>query len=99
MSYNLEVTTSKPTGTDWFIVAFPEEQTVVAEWQSSFPGLLEVSTTEIDANTLLTTMIFENETAYNTYAFERMSQPAWVSKNEYYTSIGATVVTEIIDRK
>jgi hypothetical protein len=64
MSYKVRVTTVKPANAAWFSDANPAGHAAWASWFKSLPGLLSVSKTKLNANSIIRNYVFRDEAAY-----------------------------------
>jgi hypothetical protein len=64
MSYRVQITAVKPAGSEWYSNANPTGHAAWQEWFRSLPGLVSVTKTKPNNNTVVRTYEFLDEAAY-----------------------------------
>jgi len=95
MSYTVNIRTTKPAGSQWFISVDPATVQKIRDWQNGAPGLVDFFITEVDENTIMSSMIWEQESDYEAYLLASEQNEWWNIRNSYNESIGVITAVEL----
>lgn len=98
MAYVIQVEVTKPDLTLWFIHSSVDALATVNAidtWNSTQPGFLS-SFVRMENTKLVSAFIFDTKANGDAWLAARETQPDWMARTAYYTSINATVVVTIL---
>jgi|LauGreDrversion4_2_1035121.scaffolds.fasta_scaffold00348_15 hypothetical protein len=97
MSYRVTATSVKPAGVQWFSDANPASIEAYSAWVATLPGVISVTKTTPNANTIVRTYVFENQAAYTAYASAHASNTNDQQRQAYNNSNGITTTFQFLD--
>lgn len=75
MSYRVQISSVKPTGSDWYSNSNPAGYEAWQNWFRTMPGVINVTKTKLNTNTIIRSYEFIDEAAYlNAKALSLTSQ-------------------------
>jgi hypothetical protein len=86
---------TKPSDSPWFITVDPATVQKIRDWQNTVPGLVDFFITEVDENTIISSMIWEQESDYEAYLLASEQNEWWNIRNSYNESIGVITCIEL----
>lgn len=94
MSYTINIRATKPDDSPWFIEVDPVTVQKIRDWQNTVPGLVDFFITEVDENTIISSMIWEQESDYEAYLLACEQNEWWNIRNSYNETIGVITTVE-----
>jgi hypothetical protein len=96
MSYTSTTTSVRPNGVLWFNRHDPINSMSLINWESIQPGFVSFNVVVQDANTLVSTLVFEDQASFDAMAAERATRADWIVRQEYclVNGITKTIVRE-----
>jgi hypothetical protein len=95
MSYTVNIRATKPSDSPWFIAVDPVTVQKIRDWQNTVPGLVDFFITEVDENTIISSMIWEQESDYESYLVACQQNEWWNIRNSYNETIGVITTVEL----
>ena len=97
MSYRVIATAVKPANVAWFSDANPASIEAYSSWVTTLPGVISVTKTTPNANTIVRTYVFENQAAYASYASAHDSNVNDQQRQAYNNRNGITTTFQFLD--
>jgi len=96
MSYTSTTTAVRPNGVLWFNRHDTVTSQSLINWEATQPGFVSFNVVIQDANTLVATLVFEDQASFDAMAAARATRADWLARQEYLlvTGITKTVVRE-----
>lgn len=96
MSYRVQITAVKPAGSDWYSNANPDGHMAWQSWFRGLPGVVNVTKTKPNNNTIVRTYEFLDEAAYLNVKALSLTSPANLERLGYNELHGIVSTTEIL---
>lgn len=96
MSYTVKVTSVKPSNSEWFSDVNPTAIESYKTWADTLPGIISVTKNMPDANTIIRTIVFENEAAHTNYVNAHSTNAEHKLRQDHNIANGITYVTQVI---
>jgi hypothetical protein len=97
MSYRVKTLSVKPANVQWFSDVNPASFESYKNWAASLPGVIDVTKTKPDANTIVRTYVFEDKVAYTAFAAAHSSNADDQLRQAYNNANGITNTLEFLD--
>lgn len=97
MSYRVEVTSVKPTDVEWFNAANPTSFESYKSWAATLPGLVGMTATRPDTNTIVRIYEFEDQAAYTAYTNAHTANADDQLRQAYNNQNGITIALRFLD--
>jgi hypothetical protein len=96
MSYTSTATAIRPAGVLWFNKFDSVTSMSEIAWVKAQPGFVSFTVTAPEKNTLISVLVFEDQTSFDTMAALRVNRADWIARQEYCftNNITKTVVRE-----
>jgi|LauGreDrversion4_2_1035121.scaffolds.fasta_scaffold55878_2 hypothetical protein len=96
MSYRVQITAVKPAGSQWFSEYNPDGHLAWQSWFKNLPGVVNVTKTKPNNNTIVRTYEFLDEAAYLNVKELSLTSPINLERVGYNELYGITSTTEIL---
>jgi hypothetical protein len=93
----VEATSVKPDDVEWFSDAYPEEFEAYLQWARTLSGVMFLTSSKPDKNTIIRTYIFEDREAAERYAEAHKTNPHAVLRQVYGDANGITATYNVLD--
>jgi hypothetical protein len=93
----VEVTSVKPDNVEWFSDVYPEEFEGYLKWVRTLDGVMFLTSSKPDKNTLVRTYIFEDQDAADRYAEAHKTNPYAVLRQVYSDANGIIITYNLLD--
>jgi hypothetical protein len=93
----VEITSIKPDNVEWFSDVYPEEYNQYLLWVKTLEGVMFLTASKPDKNTVIRTYIFESEEASVAYAHAHQTNYYATLRREYNAANGISSTRNFID--
>ena len=90
MSYTSTTTSVKPAGILWFNTYDNANSMSEINWVRAQPGFVSFKIVAKDENTLVSTLVFEDQASYDAMAAARLTRTDWIARQNYCSVSGIT---------
>lgn len=90
MSYTSTTTAVKPAGVLWFNRHDPVNSMSLINWEKAQPGYVSFNIVVQDENTIVSTLVFEDQASFDAMAAARATRADWIVRQEYGLVNGIT---------
>jgi hypothetical protein len=80
MSYTSTTTAVRPNGVLWFNKHDNATSQSLINWEAGQPGFVSFSVVVQDPNTLVSTLVFEDQASFETMITERATRADWLAR-------------------
>lgn len=94
MPYTSKVTATRPENTKWFNAAHPEMSKGEIDWTKSQPGFVSLTVETPAPNTLVSTLVFEDQASFEAMAALRAQRDDYKERKLYCALNGITRTVE-----
>lgn len=96
MSYTVRVTSVKPSNAQWFSDVNPTAIESYKTWALTLPGIISFTRNIPNANTVIRTIVFENEAAHTNYVNAHSTNAEHQLRKDHNSANGITYVSQVI---
>lgn len=93
----VELVSTKPSGVQWYSDAHPEEDQKYLEWARTVPGVVFLTKSFPDENTVTRIFIFENNAAYENYIAVHRTNEHAINKQKYNSDNKIVLTINVLD--
>ena len=79
----VELVSTRPSGVKWYSEAHPEDDQKYLEWVKTVPGVIFLTRSHPDENTITRIFIFEDNAAYENYIAVHRTNEHAIKKQKY----------------
>jgi hypothetical protein len=90
MSYTSTATATRPDGVLWFNQYDSVKSLSEINWVKAQPGFVSFTITTPEVNSLVSVLVFEDQTSFDTMAALRVNRADWIARQEYCLANGIT---------
>lgn len=90
MPYSSTVTATKPAAAVWFNKANPAVSKAEIDWTKSQPGFVSLTVNNQDANTLVSTLVFQDQASFEAMKAAREGRSDYQARKAYLAANGIT---------
>jgi hypothetical protein len=90
MSYTSTATATKPDGVLWFNQFDSVKSMSEISWVKAQPGFVSFTVTTPEKNILVSVLVFQDQTSFDTMAAQRANREDWNARQEYCLANGIT---------
>ena len=88
MAYTVTTTAVKPAGILWFNKYDNSNSMNEINWIKTQPGYVSLKIVAKDANTIVSTLVFEDQASYDAMVDARSSRADWIARQNYCSMSG-----------
>lgn len=83
MPYTSKVTAVRPAGVQWFNAANPAVSKSELDWVKAQPGFVQLAVEAVNANTLVSTIVFADKASYDAMDAARANRDDFKARKMY----------------
>ena len=95
MSYRVQISSVKPAGADWYSNSSPAGFEAWQDWFKTVPGVVNVTKTKLNTNTIIRSYEFIDEAAYLNAKALSLASPAHLERMRYNELHGIVSTTTL----
>jgi hypothetical protein len=91
----MRITTVKPADVQWWYEVEPEKAVAMANFFKNFEGITSIQQNSVDANKIITTIVFESAEVIGSYFIQMHAMQEWNSRTVYNEQNNVTQTVSI----